>query len=146
MTMSAMVLQRLSNVLEFVKEGVDLVKIMASGGGTRGTQNSEPSFSEELRAAVAEAHKFNRTTMAYCEAYESIGNAARAGVDVLEHCGFIMPDGSRGFDKESVEIMAKKKLFYNPTLQTGTSRLDSLKKKEKSGKSLSDEEKRTLLV
>ena len=75
-----------ARVRQFVEEGVDIIKIMASGGGTEGTRNSEASFTEEeLRAAVEEARRLGRTTMAHCEAYDSVGNAAKAGVDVLEH-------------------------------------------------------------
>jgi len=132
-------------VRQLVKEGVDVIKIMASGGGTPGTDNRQATFSvDELTAIVEEAHKYNRTTFAHCEAIESIGNAARAGVDVLEHCGFILPDGSRGFDEEAVRIMVRNKLFYNPTLQTGSKILDSLRMKRSQGKVLVENEKESL--
>ena len=134
-----------ARVRQFVEEDVDVIKIMASGGGTEGTRNSEASFTEEeLRAAVEEAHRLGRTTMAHCEAYDSVGNAARAGVDVLEHCGFILPDGSRGFDEEAAKLMAEKGLYYNPTLQTGSQRRDALREKMARGERLSGEEERTL--
>jgi imidazolonepropionase-like amidohydrolase len=127
-------------VRQLVEEGVDFIKVMASGGGTRGTSSREPSFSEEeIRAAVDEAHKHGRTVSAHCEAYESVGNAARAGVDVLEHCGFILKDGSRGFDEEAVRTMTEKKLYYDPTLQTGSSARDALREKEKDGALTEDE-------
>jgi imidazolonepropionase-like amidohydrolase len=132
-------------VSQLAGEGVDFIKIMASGGGTRGTSNREPSFSEEeIRAAVDEAHKFGRTVSAHCEAYDSVGNAARAGVDVLEHCGFILKDGSRGFDEEAVRTMVEKKLYYDPTLQTGSSTRDALREKETSGETLTEDERSTL--
>jgi imidazolonepropionase-like amidohydrolase len=134
-----------TRVRQFLEEGLDIIKIMASGGGTKGTRNSEASYSEEeLRAAVEEAHRGGKTTMAHCEAFDSVGNAARAGVDVLEHCGFILPDGTRGFDEEAVSIMANEGLFYNPTLQTGSQRLDVLNEKIKSGESLSSDEEKML--
>jgi imidazolonepropionase-like amidohydrolase len=132
-------------VRQLVKENVDVIKIMASGGGTRGTDNSQASYSEsELKAIVDEAHKYNRTTFAHCEAFESIGNAARAGVDVLEHCGFILPDRTRGFDDKAVKTMAKKNLFYNPTLQTGSKILDSLRMKRANRVNLTEMEKQAL--
>ncbi len=81
---------------------------------------------------------------AHCEAYESVGNAARAGVDVLEHCGFILKDGWRGFDEEAVRTMAEKKLYYDPTLQTGSSARDALREKETSGETLTEDERSTL--
>ena len=132
-------------VRQFVEEGVDIIKIMASGGGTKGTRNSEASFTEEeLRATVEEAHRLGRTTMAHCEAFDSVGNAARAGIDVLEHCGFILPDGSRGFDEEVTKLMAEKGLFYNPTLQTCSQRRDALRGKINRKERLTGEEEYTL--
>jgi imidazolonepropionase-like amidohydrolase len=134
-----------ARVRQFVEEDVDLIKIMASGGGTEGTRNSEASFTEEeIRAAVEEAHRLGRTTMAHCEAYDSVGNAARAGVDVLEHCGFILHDGSRGFDEEAAKLMAEKGLHYNPTLQTGSQRRDALRERMVRGERLTGEEEQTL--
>ena len=134
-----------ARVRQFVGEEVDVIKIMASGGGTMGTRNSEASFTEEeLRAAVEEAHHLGRTTMAHCEAYDSVGNAARAGVDVLEHCGFILPDGSRGFDEEAAKLMAEKGLYYNPTLQTGSQRRDALRGMMNRGEKITAEEERSL--
>lgn len=127
-------------VRQFVKEGVDLLKVMASGGGSaqRGSMGgptaSMPAYSvEELRASVEEAHKFKRIVTAHCEAYESVHDAATAGVDVLAHCGFIMPDGERGYDEGAVKIMAEKRLYYNPTLQTGSARYDELLKRGENG-------------
>ena len=113
---------------------------MASGGGTAtqgsmgGSTASMTAYNcEELKAAVEEAHKFDRTATAHCEAYGSVFNAASAGVDILAHCGFILPDGERSFDEEVVKLMAEKKLFYNPTLQTGSARHDELKRKDQTG-------------
>jgi len=144
--------QVLRRVRQFVKEGIDILKLMASGGGsaTQGSMGGPTAamvaFSkEELETAVKEAHKFGRITTAHCEAYESVYNAASAGVDVLAHCGFIRPDGERSFDDEAVKLMAEKKLFYNPTLQTGSARYDELKTRNKMG-SLSPKEKEALEV
>jgi imidazolonepropionase-like amidohydrolase len=147
-------------VRQFVKEGVDCIKIMASGGGSAsqgsaanvefagasgGPTASMPSFTEdELRAAVEEAHKFQLITTAHCEAFDSVRNAANAGIDIIEHCGFILPDGTRGFDEESVKIMASKGLYYCPTFQTGSQTLDELREKKGSGIILTDREKHSL--
>jgi imidazolonepropionase-like amidohydrolase len=134
-----------NRVNQLAGEGADFIKIMASGGGTRGTSNREASFNEEtLKAIVEEAHKLGKITSAHCEAYESVGNAARAGVDVLEHCGFIMPDGNRGFDKETVKIMAEKGLYYDPTIQTGSQLRDDLRAAKDAGVRLTDDEEMTL--
>ena len=137
-------------VRQFVKENIDILKVMASGGGsaTQGSMGG-PNASmvaynvDELKASVEEAHKLGRIVTAHCEAYESVFNAASAGVDVLAHCGFIMPDGERGFDEEAVKLMAAKKLYYNPTLQTGSARYDELRNRGESG-TLTRKDKDTL--
>jgi imidazolonepropionase-like amidohydrolase len=77
-----------------IKEGVDFIKIMASGGGTQGTIRQRPSYSvEELIGATAEAHIQGKTVTAHCHATQAINNAVEAGVDIIEHCTFIEPDG-----------------------------------------------------
>mgnify|MGYP001162653849 CR=1 FL=1 len=134
---------------QFVKEDVDFVKIMASGGGSAnigslgGPTASQVTFSEgEMRSAVEASHRLGRVTTAHCEAYDSVGNAARAGVDILCHCGFLTPDGSRGFDEDAVKTMTEKGLYYCPTLQTGSDRYDSLRAMKKEGQVLADDEER----
>jgi imidazolonepropionase-like amidohydrolase len=54
-----------------------------------------------------------------------------------------MPDGERGFDEEAVKLMAAKKLYYNPTLQTGSARYDELRNRGESG-TLTRKDKDTL--
>jgi imidazolonepropionase-like amidohydrolase len=141
----------IKKIRQFVKEDVDYVKIMASGGGSAnigslgGPSASQVAYNEdELRSAVDESHKLGRITTAHCESYESVGNAARSGVDILCHCGFILPDGTRGFDEDAVKIMAEKGLYYSPTLQTGSNRYDGLSSKKKEGHGLTEEEERSL--
>jgi len=130
---------------QMLKEGVDFIKLMASGGGTKGTDNKRPSFEEEeIRAAVEEAEKFGKTVSAHCEAYESVGRAARGGVHIIQHAGFIRPDGTRGFDEEAVRTMVEKGLYYDPTLQTGSFLMDMLREKKTLGEPLSEKEKEQL--
>ena len=75
---------------ELVKDGADHIKIMASGGGTAITDLRRPSYTvEELRAIVDEAHNMGKPTTAHCLATGSIVNALDAGVDMIEHAGFI---------------------------------------------------------
>jgi imidazolonepropionase-like amidohydrolase len=139
--------QVIKRVRQFVKEDVDFVKIMASGGGSAkigslgGPTASQVAFNmDEIKAAVKESHKLGRVTTAHCEAIESVKNAAKAGVDIICHCGFILPDGSRGFDGEAVKIMVENGLYYNPTLQTGSDRYDHLTAKKSAGETLTDQE------
>src|SRR5687768_15808694 len=79
-----------------LREGVDFLKIMASGGGTLGTDQGRATYTpEEIAAAVREAHHAGKLTTAHCLAAESVANAVDGGIDQVEHINFIHPDGSR---------------------------------------------------
>ena len=70
-----------------MKEGADLVKVMASGGiYTEGEQPGSPQYTvEEMEAAVTEAHKRQKPVAAHAEGLAGIRNALDAGVDTIEH-------------------------------------------------------------
>ncbi|TFH16056.1 hypothetical protein E4H04_07280, partial [Candidatus Bathyarchaeota archaeon] len=143
--------QVIKRVRQFVKEDSDFIKIMASGGGSAyigslgGPTASQVAFNaDEIQAAVNESHKLGRVTTAHCEAYESVRRAAEAGVDIICHCGFILPDGSRDFNEDAVRIMAEKGLYYNPTLQTGSDRYDQLRSKKEKEDNLTEAEESSL--
>jgi imidazolonepropionase-like amidohydrolase len=79
-------------VRRLVQEGADHIKIMASGGGTAGTNPGLPSYQvEELTSAVAAAHFYGRLTTAHCRATQAIANAVAAGLDCIEHAEFNEP-------------------------------------------------------
>ncbi len=107
-------------VRQLVKEGSDFIKIMASGGGTAITDNRKHSYGVgELRAIVEEAHVHGKLTTAHCLATQSMINALDAGVDMMEHGGFIEPDGSYVFRPEVAERIAQQGMYVSPTVQTG---------------------------
>jgi imidazolonepropionase-like amidohydrolase len=82
----------LRQIRRLVHEGADHIKIMASGGGTAGTNPGLPSYTvSELRAAVDGAHYYGRLTTAHCRATRSIANAVEAGLDCIEHAEFNEP-------------------------------------------------------
>lgn len=72
---------------EQLKAGVDVVKIMASGGVlTPGVDvNSYQLNVDELKAAAEEAHKAGKTICTHCHSTEGIKNAVHAGIDSIEH-------------------------------------------------------------
>jgi len=106
------------SVRRLVHEGADYIKIMASGGGTEGTIPGRASYSEaELHAAVHEAHHLHRVTAAHCRASESMVNAVKAGIDLMEHAEFLEPDGELKFDPELAQMMAECGIWISPTLQ-----------------------------
>jgi imidazolonepropionase-like amidohydrolase len=109
------------SVRRLIHEGADYIKIMASGGGTRGTVPGRASYTEaELHAAVHEAHHFDRTTAAHCRARESMRRAVQAGIDLMEHAEFLDPDDEMRFDPEIAAMMEESRIWISPTLQAWT--------------------------
>ena len=132
-------------VRELVRDGADFIKIMASGGGTAGTDNRLPSYSvDELRAIVDEAHGLGKLTTAHCLATQSIVNALDAGVDAIEHAGFIEPDGSYLFDPHVAERIAKQGVMISPTVQTGWRGRERLLALREQGQALTPVQERRL--
>jgi len=109
---------------QMLKEGADFIKIMASGGGTVGTYSQFPSYEvEEMRAAIAEAHKIGKLASCHCIATESITRALDAGTDHIEHCSFMAPDTTWQYDDDVAARVAQSGVFVTATLQVG---LDSM--------------------
>jgi imidazolonepropionase-like amidohydrolase len=81
-------------VAEHAERGVDVIKIMASGGNlTPGTHQHLPQFPPEvLRAAVDEAHRHGLRVTAHAHAVDAIAGAVDAGADGLEHVSFWTQD------------------------------------------------------
>jgi imidazolonepropionase-like amidohydrolase len=75
--------------------GVDLIKIMATGGNL--TPSLGPHESQytaaELAAAVRAAHALHLPIAAHAHGGQGIADAMAAGVDSIEHCTFFTADG-----------------------------------------------------
>ncbi|MRX52013.1 amidohydrolase family protein [Paracoccus sp. S-4012] len=82
-----------------LKAGADNVKVIATGGIlTQGTEIGSPQLTvAEMRAAADEAHNAGKIAAAHAHGAQGIKNAARAGVDSIEHAYFI--------DAEGIELM-----------------------------------------
>jgi imidazolonepropionase-like amidohydrolase len=82
-------------VRDRAEKGVDVIKVMASGGQmTPGTQSYRAQYGlDELRAAVEEAHRHGLPITAHAHATAAIANAVAAGFDMIEHCSFVTADG-----------------------------------------------------
>ena len=110
-----------SAIRQLVAEGADYIKIMASGGGTKGTDPGKASYSSaELEAAVHEAHHLGVLTAAHCRATESMARALKAGIDLMEHAEFLTEDGGLAFDPKIAQQLADDDIFISPTLQAWT--------------------------
>jgi imidazolonepropionase-like amidohydrolase len=80
------------NVRVLVAEGADVIKLVASGGGTRGGIPYLASYTaDELRVGVQAAHALERSTVAHARATQSIENCVDAGVDAIAHVEFLSP-------------------------------------------------------
>ncbi len=89
---------------EHIRYGVDLIKLRATGGSTKGTDYDAATYSvEEMRAAVEEAAKRGLKVAAHAGGTEGIKNALKAGVHSIEH-------GS-GVDQECIEMMLRNNTF-----------------------------------
>ncbi len=80
-----------------VKYGVDVIKILATGGVlSKGDSPGAPQFMpEELKAAAEEAHMAGRKIAAHAHGTQGIKNAILAGIDSIEHASLIDDEGIR---------------------------------------------------
>ena len=86
-------------VREQVKYGVDVIKILATGGVlSQGDKPGAEQFTyEELKVAADEAHHAGRKIAAHAHGTQGIKDAVRAGIDSIEHGSLI--------DAEGIEMM-----------------------------------------
>lgn len=82
-------------VRENIKQGADLIKIMATAGVLSEEESvGAPQYSpEEMKAAVDEAAMWGRKVAAHAHGTEGIKRAIRAGVASVEHASFIDDEG-----------------------------------------------------
>jgi imidazolonepropionase-like amidohydrolase len=90
--------------------GVDVIKIMATGGVMTPGVNPEDAHytAEEMKAGVSEARRFHKRTASHAQGSEGIINAVRAGIHSIEH-GIFMDD-------ECIREMIDGGVFLVPTL------------------------------
>ena len=93
-----------------LRSGVDLIKMMATGGVmTKGVEPGNAQFSvDEMKVMIEEAHKAGRKTATHAQGLQGIKNALYAGIDSIEHGCFL--------DEECLELMKEQNTFLVPTL------------------------------
>ncbi|MEV6237019.1 amidohydrolase family protein [Lentzea sp. NPDC051838] len=103
-------------VTERVERGVDVVKIMATGGSiTPGSSPFHQQYTtEELRAAVEIAHDAGIPVTVHAHGASGIKAAVEAGVDSIEHA-FFLARGGLAVDWDTVDLMVRKGIYVSTT-------------------------------
>lgn len=100
-------------VRQHYKDGVDVLKIMPSGGvldESASADNAQMTL-EEIQAVVAAAHDYGFTVAAHAHGAEAIRRAIVGGVDSIEHGTFM--------DDADMALMKKHGTWFVPTIIAG---------------------------
>ncbi len=100
-------------IRQHYKDGVDLIKIMPSGGvldESSSADNAQMTL-PELQAVVAAAHDYGFPVAAHAHGAEAIRRAVIAGVDSIEHGTFM--------DDVDMALMKQHGTWYVPTIIAG---------------------------
>ena len=98
------------------QEGVDFIKIMATGGMLTPASNpAAVQFSDaELAACVEEAHRLGRKVAAHVLCSAGVRAAVAAGIDTIEHC-WTITGGRQDADDETIRLLAASGRFGSVT-------------------------------
>jgi imidazolonepropionase-like amidohydrolase len=100
-------------VRQHYKDGVDVIKIMPSGGvldESSSVDNAQLTI-DEIKAVVAAAHDYGFTVAAHAHGAEAIRRAVIGGVDSIEHGTFM--------DDADMKLMKEHGTYYVPTIIAG---------------------------
>ncbi len=108
-----------------IDHGVDLIKIMATGGSI--TPDSAPKDSQfdahQMQEMVQLAKQGGFKVAAHCHGSDGISNAALAGVSTIEHCSWVGEEGwARDYRPEVVSEIVAKDVWVSPTINAGWKR------------------------
>ena len=100
-------------VRDHVKHGVDVIKIMTTGGVLSLGDSSQGAqmTSEEVKAVVETAHEYGLKVAVHAHGTEGMKRAILGGVDSIEHGTFMT--------EEIVALMKQHGTYYVPTLSAG---------------------------
>jgi len=106
-------------VTEHAERGVDLIKVMASGGfATPETDQLGAQFTVvELTALVQAAHAAGLPVVAHAHSLAGIRNALAAGVDGIEHFTGLSTEGVR-IDDDLLDDAARRGVYVDLTMAT----------------------------
>jgi len=98
-----------ARVCELAASGVDVIKVMASGGQITagGASMWERQFdAADLRVVVEEARRFGLPVAVHAHGADSIADAVAAGVNTIEHCSWMSGPGASDFRDDVADHMA----------------------------------------
>ncbi len=100
-------------VRQHYKDGVDVIKIMPSGGVLdESASGDNPQMTiEEIKAVVAAAHDYGYKVAAHAHGAEAIRRALIGGVSSIEHGTYM--------DDEDIALFRKTGAYYVPTVAAG---------------------------
>jgi imidazolonepropionase-like amidohydrolase len=104
-------------VAEHAEHGVDVIKVMASGGfATPGTDQLGAQFTvAELAALVDQAHAAGHPVVAHAHSLLGMQNALAAGVDGIEHFTGLTSEGPQ-IDDELLDEVARRGVYVDLTM------------------------------
>ena len=107
-----------------VKDGVDFIKLFATGGNTTpGSDALIAQFTEEqMCAATEEARKAGRRTAAHAHALDGVRRSIKARVTTIEHCSFQTADGI-GWNDAMVNEVLDAGIYVCPTIFRGYAKI-----------------------
>jgi imidazolonepropionase-like amidohydrolase len=116
-------------IRQLVAWGADLIKVIASGGGTLGTSPGAAAFSfSELLIMAEEAHRWGRAIVAHATCPEAVRDALLAGYDGVEHANFWSGETLENrYDVSIVRLMEREGVYIAPTLQASYRTLHELR-------------------
>ncbi len=99
-----------------IRNGADVIKLMASGGivSLADPVDNVQLSQEEMNAIVDEAHRWGRKAAAQCHGDAAAKMAIKAGVDSLEHASFLKPDTLSLAKQHGVVIVPTRTTFEYP--------------------------------
>jgi imidazolonepropionase-like amidohydrolase len=105
-----------------VRRGVDVIKIMTTGGVNSriGAGLGKQMFDDEAQALIETAHLYGKKVAVHAHGADGINLALKHGADSIEHGTLI--------DDESVKLFLKNGAYYVPTLSTVNGYLERLAK------------------
>lgn len=105
-----------------VRRGVDVIKIMTTGGVNSriGAGLGRQMFEDEAQALIETAHLYGKKVAVHAHGADGIALALKYGADSIEH-GTLL-------DEEAIKLFLKSGAYYVPTLSTVNGYLERLAK------------------